>query len=280
MHVDRFFKRDHYVNCTLRSDDDLRRVVAIIKRGKPQFLICYTQAGGDLARFVNEHGLRSWGTIPVLCGAERLFDHDRRALEEAFGPAVFETYGCREVMLIGSECDAHDGLHESMENVIVEIVVTEPNSTTRAAREGEYGEVILTDLNNYGMPFIRYANGDLAIAGPAARCACGRGLRRIRSVEGRTTETLRDGNGGRVSGLVFNLIFSVLAKTVRQFQAVQHKDGSITLRVIPTTELNDLAMDHIRKNCATYLKGITVRVERVAEIHVSKSGKRQPVLIE
>jgi phenylacetate-CoA ligase len=278
--VDRFIKRDYYVDCTLRSDEELTRVVDIIKQMKPRFLVCYTQAGGDLARYVNKTKVRDWGTIPVICGAERLFAHDREALQEAFGPAVFETYGCREVMLIGSECEMHDGLHESMENVIVEIVVTEPDGTKRAAREGELGEVLLTDLHNYGMPFLRYANGDLAIAGSSARCACGRGLRRIKSVEGRTTETIRDANGGRVSGLVFNLIFSVLAKTVRQFQAVQHKDGSITLRVIPTKDLDDVAMDHIRKNCEKYLKGVRVTVERVDDMPVSKSGKRRPVIIE
>jgi phenylacetate-CoA ligase len=183
-------------------------------------------------------------------------------------------------MLIGSECEHHDGLHESMENVLVEIVVSEPNGTKRAAREGELGEVVLTDLHNFAMPFIRYANGDLAIAGSSARCACGRGLRRIKSVEGRTTETLRDGNGGRVSGLVFNLIFSVLAKTVRQFQAVQHKDGSITLRVIPTRDLDDAAMGHIKANCEKYLPRVSVNVVRVDDIAISKSGKRQPVIVE
>jgi phenylacetate-CoA ligase len=277
--IDRVIRRDHYINCTLRGEDELRKVVDVIRQKKPKVLVCYTQAGGDLARYINENGLRDWDTIAVVCGAERLFSHDRQALEQAFGSAVFETYGCREVMLIGSECEQHDGLHESMENVLVEILVKD-GDTTRAAREGELGEIVLTDLHNYAMPFLRYANGDLAIAGPAARCACGRGLRRIHSVEGRTTETLRDGDGERVSGLIFNLIFSVLASTVRQFQAVQHIDSSITLKVIPTSDLDAVALDHIRRNCEKYLRGIKVKVEKVDDIPTSNSGKRQPVIVE
>ena len=282
LRVDRAIKRDIYIDCTLRGDDELAKVVDIIRREKPKFLVCYTQAGGDLARFINARSLRDWGPIAVICGAERLFTHDREAILQAFGAEPFETYGCREVMLIGSECERHDGLHESMENVVVELIVTEENGTQRAAREGELGEVVLTDLHNFSMPFIRYANGDTATAGPSARCACGRGLRRIRSVEGRTTETLRDGDGARVSGMVFNLIFSALAKSVSQFQAVQHKDGSITLRVIPTAQvpLDAAAMAHIRTNCEKYLKGVAIKVEPVAEIMVTKSGKRQPVVIE
>jgi phenylacetate-CoA ligase len=277
--LDHAIKREAYMNCTLRGDDELEKVVELIRRDQPKFIVCYTQAGGDLARYVNAHGKRAWRDVGVVCGAERLFEHDRRALSEAFGPRVFETYGCREVMLIGSECEAHDGLHESMENVLVEIVVRD-GGKLRAAREGELGEVVLTDLHNFAMPFLRYANGDLAIAGSSARCSCGRGLRRIRSVEGRTTETLRDGRGARVSGMVFNLIFSVLAASVRQFQAVQHADGSITLRVVPATKLDAAARAHIRARCETYLEGVKITVLEVSEIATSKSGKRQPVVVE
>ena len=55
---------------------------------------------------------------------ERLFPHDRPVLEAAFSEpgGVFETYGCREFMLMASECPAHAGLHTSMENLIVEII--------------------------------------------------------------------------------------------------------------------------------------------------------------
>ena len=277
--VDRRIKRERYFNCTLRSDKEMMRVVEHIRRARPQAFVCYTQAGADLARFILERGLRDWGTIPVLCCAERLFPADREKLEEAFGPSVFETYGCREVMLIASECEAHDGMHLSYENLIVEVVVTE-DGRERPARPGETGEMVITDLHNLGMPFIRYANGDLAVAGTSERCACGRTLPRIQSVDGRSADTLRDGHGNRVGGLVFNLIFSVLAQTVRQFQAVQHPDGSITLKLIPTSSLDDTAQGHIRKNLQQYLPGVQVRTEVVAEIPPSKSGKRQVVIVE
>ena len=277
--VDRFIKREHYVNCTLRSDAHLKQVVDHIRLRKPETILCYTQAGADLARFINGNRLRQWGTIPVLCCAERLFADDREQLKQAFGDAIFETYGCREVMLIATECEAHDGLHVSAENLIVEIVVEE-NGRTRHAQPGESGEVVITDLHNFGMPFIRYANGDRAIAGKPERCACGRSLPRIAAVDGRSAETLRDGNGHRVSGLVFNLIFSVLAKTVRQFQAVQHKDGSITLRLVPTTDLDATAREHIRANCAKYLPGVPIKTELVTDIPPTKNGKRKVVIVE
>lgn len=277
--LDHAVKRERYVDCTPRSDTDLAAVVATIRRERPQVILCYTQAGAALARWVVERGARTWGTIPVICGAERLFEADRKVLEEAFGPAVFETFGCREVMLIGSECEAHDGLHVSMENLLVEVLVRE-GDRTRPAREGEMGEVVVTDLHNLGMPFIRYANGDLAVAGKTTRCACGRTLPRLGSIEGRVTETLRDAEGNPVSGLVFNLLFVPLAHTVRHFQAVQHVDGSVTLRLAPTRALDEGALAAIRQQCTRYLKGTVVRTEIVGDIPVGANGKRRVVVVE
>jgi phenylacetate-CoA ligase len=189
--LDHALKREVYVDCTPRGEAHLAETVALIAERRPRVMICYAQAGADLARYVVETGSRAWDDIAVITGAEALLDADRAAFEQAFGPQVCETYGCREFMLIGIECAARSGLHVSMENLIVEIVVTE-HGRERPARAGETGEVVLTDLHNHGMPFIRYANGDVATAGTTQRCTCGRTLPRIRSVQGRISETLHD----------------------------------------------------------------------------------------
>jgi phenylacetate-CoA ligase len=277
--VDRALKRERYFDCTVRSDDELLRVARYLGRVRPRVLVCYTQAGADLARFVLDRGLRDWGDLTVLCCAERLFPADRAALKAAFGPAVYETYGCREVMLIGSECEAHDGLHLSYENLIIELVVTE-GGAERPARAGETGEVVITDLHNLGMPFIRYESGDVAVQGSTEPCACGRTLPRISRVEGRVADTLRDGRGNRVAGLVFNVMFTALAQAVRQFQAVQHPDGSVTLKVIPGSGFDENARVEVRRHLQQVLPGVEVRIETVGEIPASASGKRQVVVVE
>jgi phenylacetate-CoA ligase len=215
----------------------------------------------------------------VICGAERLLPTDRKALEEAFGPEVFETYGSREVMLMATECEAHAGLHTSMETLVVEVVVRE-DGTVRAAKPGELGEVLVTDLTNHAMPFIRYANGDLAVAGPEEICACGRALPRLASVEGRVTETLVDGNGARVNGLVFNVVIAHLAHAIRQFQVVQHKDRSVTLRVAPTATFDAGIEGVLRATWERYLSGVPVKLELVPELPIAQSGKRQVVVVE
>jgi phenylacetate-CoA ligase len=279
--LDRWIRRDRYLDCVRRDEPSLLRAVEEIRRYRPQVFVCYTQGGADLARFVLEQGLRTWDSFPVLCAAERLFTADRAVLEEAFGPEIFETYGSREVMLIASECEAHDGLHLSMENLLVELVVDDRKGGLRAARPGESGEVVITDLHNFGMPFIRYASGDRAVAGPPGMCACGRPLLRLGAVEGRQTETLRDGRGGRIGGLVFNVVFGAgLGKGVRAFQAVQHPDDSITLKIVPSSAFDDAARAELRAACERQLVGLRFEIELVPEIPVGPNGKRKIVILE
>ena len=169
------------MDCGLRSPENLALAAEWIRRKRPAVIVAYAHAAVDLARYILTNRLRNWGPIPVICCAEELLAAERQVLSEAFGPEIFETYGCRELMLIATECDAHAGLHVSMENLLVELIVRD-GEKVRAARPGETGEVVVTDLHIFGMPFIRYVTGDFAIAGPAERCPCGRALPRLAGV--------------------------------------------------------------------------------------------------
>ena len=277
--VERALRRETFINCAMRSEADLDRTVEIIRRERPEVIICYSLAGGDLARHVLSRGARDWPDIHVICAGEPLLPDDRVALEGAFGPHVFNTYGCREVMLIGAECELHQGLHMSVENVIVEVVVRE-GGTSRPALPGETGEVLLTDLHNFSMPFIRYANGDLAVAGPTEPCPCGRGLPRLAAVDGRITDTLRDARGGPVGGMVFITTVATVGHRLKMWQGVQHTDGSVTFRFVPGEGFDDSVEAHLQRSLLPYFGGLPVTMERVKEIPLGPNGKRRPVVVE
>ncbi len=278
--IDHRLKRDLYVDSSPRGEEALAAAISQLRAFRPEIIVAYSQGAAALARFVEERGLRDWGDVPVLCGAERVMPHDREVMERAFGP-VFETYGCREVMLIGSECEHHDGMHTSMETMIVEILVREPDGTCRPARPGESGEVAVTDLHNLANPMIRYLTGDLAVAREPGVCKCGRHLERIGPIEGRVAETLRDGQGRAVSGLLFNILFVPLAEAALQFQVVQRRDRSVVLRLVPRGgKLAPAAEKTAREFVAKYLPGCPFVIEELAEIPLSHSGKRRLVVVE
>lgn len=279
--LDRVLKRDLYLDCTPRSEEALAAHVEQLKEFAPHVMVAYAAGAAALARFVNEQKLRDWKDIPVITGAERLWPADREQIEAAFGPA-FETYGCRETMLISSECEAHDGMHVAMETMIVELLVREDDGSIRNARPGELGEIAVTDLHNLACPMIRYITGDMAVARDQAPCACGRNLDKVGTIEGRVTETLRDGQGRPVGGLVFNILFGVLDHVARKFQVVQRLDGSVVMKVVPngTDKLPDRAVDAIRSFARKYLPGTEFEIEYVSDIPLTAAGKRRVVTVE
>jgi phenylacetate-coenzyme A ligase PaaK-like adenylate-forming protein len=199
--LDRTLKRNLHIDCTVRSERALASTARQLREFRPQVIVADAAGVAALARYVNDNGLRTWADIPVIVGAERLWPHDRNQIQQAFGPA-FETYGCGEVMMIAAECEAHDGMHTAMENLIVEVIVRGPGGAVRAAQPGEVGEVAITDLHNLACPMIRYVTGDLAVARGDRRCACGRGLVSIDPIDGRVIEAVTAVEDTAVTGMV------------------------------------------------------------------------------
>lgn len=275
MRLDRALKREGYIDAVRQDEGSLRATAERIARMHPHCIIAYTQALASFARWIHERGARDWPDVRVICAAEALLPNDREAIERAFGPHVFETYGSRETMLVSAECDAHQGMHLSEENLVVEIV-----RDGAPVAPGESGEVLVTDLHNYGMPFIRYANGDVATAAPDARCVCGRTLRKLAGVDGRRSDTLRDANGAPVPGMVFICLLVADTQMLRAFQVVQKKSGDVELKVVRGADFEPERFADVVRRIEPYFRGLPVRVVFCEEIPASASGKRRPIVVE
>jgi phenylacetate-CoA ligase len=274
--VDRALRREVYLDPLHQDDGSLRRVVSCVRATHPHLVVGFTQALVLLARFVEDRRLRDWDDIPVVTGAEGLLPGDRSALARAFGPSIFETYGARETMLIAAECCAHDGLHLAEENLVVELVDADGSSSVA----GEPGDVVVTDLHNYGMPLIRYVNGDVAVMAEERICACGRGLRKLARVHGRRADTLRDRQGVAIPGIMFHALFATKEEIVRQFQAVQRATGEVTLRIVRGQDWAEPAFETIVARLRGYLSGLPLSVEFVERIEPSPSGKLRTIIAE
>jgi len=274
--LDRAFKREVYVDSMRQDEEGRRHALAVLRHQRPSVIVCFTQSLAQFARWVNDRGLRDWEDIAVLCGAEALLASDRAALTRAFGPHVFETYGARETMLIASECEAHDGMHLTEENLLVEIA-----QDGAPVPAGERGDVLVTDLHNYGMPLIRYANGDMARMAQAGQCACGRGLRKLVSVDGRRADILTDGEGNPLPGMFIPPFFvDSDAEVARQFQCIQKPGGELVMRIVKGRDWSAERMELKLRQLRPYLRGLTMKLEYVDAIPPGPSGKMRFVVVE
>ena len=207
----------------------------------------------------------------VFVTGEVCYSHDREAIASFFHVPVADGYGSREAGFIAHECPL-GRMHVTAENVIVEIV--EDGLPLPA---GESGEIVVTHLDAYAMPFIRYRTGDVGRLRPG-RCACGRGLEMMDVVYGRTTDFLYlpDGNVRHALSIVYPL--RALAG-VRQFRVTQHEDYSVTVDVVGDDRNGRITKEAVARQVRPVLGGqVPVRVELVDHIPPTGSGKHRHVV--
>jgi len=170
--------------------------------------------------------------------------------------------------LIAMECDRHQGLHIDCEDVFVELV-DGPDLP-------DMQRIIVTKLNQFGMPFIRYDIGDLA-EGPICTCSCGRGYPVIPRVLGRVTETIRTPDGRSFSGALFPHLFKDCG--IATFRVVQSQDYSLDIALVKLPDQTDEQRRRLRQVVADHVgPSVPVVFRYVDSIERSPSGKLLPVI--
>ena len=247
----------------------LAAFVELLKQEQPTVYVAYANAVYLLARYIKEKGLRNYHRPKsIITSAELLSEEQRQVIESVFECRVFDRYGCREVSVIASECEAHNGLHLCADRLLVEFV--KPDGP---CRPDELGNIVITDLYNYGMPFIRYQIKDMGSFTDRA-CSCGRTLPLMNMIGGRVTDFLVTPDGRVVSGAAMTIYFVATIPGVAQAQLVQKEKNLLLLRLVRGAEF-DAGSDGKIKAAVHKFFGPDMRyeVDFVDEIPLEASGK-------
>jgi phenylacetate-CoA ligase len=207
----------------------------------------------------------------VFATGEVCFPHQRDTIVSYFEVPVADGYGSREAGFIAHECP-EGSMHLCAENVIVEIV--DPDGAPMET--GQTGEIVVTHLDAYAMPFIRYKTGDLGRLKPG-RCACGRGLPMMDVVGGRTTDFLflPDGTVKHALSIIYPLREM---PGVRQFRVVQQADFSVTVEVLADDGAERITKEAVASRIRPVIGDqVGLRIELVDRIEGTASGKHRYV---
>jgi phenylacetate-CoA ligase len=249
------------------SEASMARFARALIRYQPVVLQAYANTLGLFAQYVKAEGIRGIRPRGIICSAEVLTDENRRLIEDTFGCPVFNRYGCREFAVIASECEAHAGMHVNAENLLVEVLV---NGRSRTEQDGE---IVITDLRNFGMPMIRYRIRDVGRI-RQAQCPCPRGLPLMELSGGRITDFLRTTNGSRVSGIVIATYVITGIPGIRQIQFVQDEPRAVTVRLVKGPQWLPSGQEQLTARTRRYLgEAMEVRIEYRERIPQETSGK-------
>lgn len=255
------------------TDKDIADYYQVMLRYNPKLLISYPSIFYLIAETFEKN---CWEFSPkaLQIGGEKLFPFQREFVEKVFKTKMFDFYGARDAGMIALECKEHDGLHIIAENVLVEVL----DENNNPVEEGE-GDLVITDLHNKVMPFIRYRIGDRAVI-TKNTCKCGRGLALLREVIGRSFEVIKFPNGNKVVGT----FWTILLKTepgIKNFQVIQKTNDLIKINYIPDNSFNiksiDKYVEKIHKYSGDKLK---ITFEEVKEIQLTKAGKFKFIISE
>jgi phenylacetate-coenzyme A ligase PaaK-like adenylate-forming protein len=257
--------RELIFNTFSQSDALWQRIYDAAIRYRPVLVVGYVSSLEQFSAFLRATKRTIPGLRSVIAAAEPLFSTQRDAIEAAFQAPVFNTYGSREFMSIGGECEVHDGLHVNIENLVVE---------TRDGSVDQPSEILVTDLHNFGMPFIRYATGDLGTVSDDA-CACGRALPKLNSIEGRVLDALRTADGRTVPGEFFPHLLKEVPE-LAQYRVEQRTLDHLVISAVLAQPLSRRSQTLLEKEILkVFGPAMKWEVQAVSEIPQLSSGKRR-----
>jgi len=240
----------------------------------PKCLFGFPSAFSFLAEFVNQQGYngREANLTLVVTTGESLHEWQEEIITSTFGCPVANEFGSTEagVIAYSHPCGA---LHTMDDGVIVEVIRSNP--------EDEFGEVVVTNLDNWGFPIIRYNHNDLVRDVEIGHeCSLGLGFGLLKGLIGRSQDTIRLASGRVVYCYYFHHLIQYVGG-VKKFQFTQKEPDLFELKVIPRDESfgpaqEEFIRDAVRKN----LEGSTIIINLVDSIPNDPSGKLRYVISE
>ena len=264
--LNNLWRNQYWLNGFHLTDTAMQATFSEMNRCHPHTILAYPSSLYRFATFLSKNGLiPRWQLKGIITSAEMLHQHYRALAEDVFRTKVYNRYGGREVGLIAMEC-AEGRMHINCRDIYLEIDSSNPYT--------EPGEILISQLNNYAMPFIRYRIGDIGRLSDEV-CPCGNQLPILAELLGRTTATFRTKTGTLIHGGYFTQQFyNVIG--VNQFQLIQETFERCVLKLVINAQWQETTGDLlVQKIQNTLGRDVAVTVEFVEDIPLPASGKRE-----
>ncbi|WP_300161551.1 phenylacetate--CoA ligase [Solidesulfovibrio sp.] len=231
------------------SSGGTRRQVAIMQDYRTSVFVATPSYALHLAETIEamDVNVNSLSLRFGLFGAETWTEAMRAAIEDRLKLTATDNYGLSEIMGPGvaGECLEKAGMHVSEDHFLIEIV--DP-ITGEPLPDGEEGEMVVTTLTKEAFPMIRLRTGDITRIIPEP-CPCGRTMRRIGRIVGRSDDMLiiRGVNvfPSRVEGILLEV-----EGTTPNYRIVLDRKGALDEALVEVEPTEELLFDRVSEHQA------------------------------
>jgi phenylacetate-CoA ligase len=257
----------------LFSRDDPEVWIEELRRWRPHLIHGYSLTLKLLGDALQKSGTTDIKVPAVVSTSGVLDDVARELLSSNLGCHVVDIYASEEAgSVIAWECPQCSGYHLGLDTVIVEF-----EREGRVAEPGEDASVLITNLSNFTMPFIRYDQGDVARSSEEEP-VCGRGLPLMDSVRGRAGDYVLLPSGRKLTPHPFFLVLDH-AIGVGQWQIVQERVDRIKVQMTPSFGGVQPATEGVRSKLRDLVgEGVEIEISVVDELVRTTSYKLRSVI--
>lgn len=243
-----------------------------IERFRPKYFTGYAHALYRLAEHLWRNEKLTHHPKAIFTDSEGAPPEYYRVIEEGFQAPCHDVYGISETGWIAVQC-RHDVYHVLQLSCVLEVV----DGVGRPLPYGQTGRLVVTDLTQKAVPYIRYDTGDLGSVSEAA-CECGWRTEILECLEGRSDDYVLTPQGRRVGRLSH---VTKPGRGILESQIAQTARDRIVIRVVPTESFEAPSMKAVVKTARERLgTGMQVEWELVDAIPRTKRGKFKHVVRE
>jgi phenylacetate-CoA ligase len=213
----------------------IRMFLDKIQKHRSKLIYSYPSTLIALGTYIRKWGVKGIAAKKIILSGEVLTIPARKFIEEIFQGEVFDMYGTTEFPAIAQECKMHNGLHVYTDSYFVEVA---PDN-----------EIIVTDLDNYTMPFIRYKTNDLGCS-IQKQCECGSNFPLIEITRGRVSDLIVTPDGQFLRARFFSSLIEK-NREIKKYQIVQEQQNQLSI-FVDNKSLSDSRTDFLIKRCREY----------------------------
>jgi phenylacetate-CoA ligase len=230
--------------------------IDIINREQPRMLYGYPSYLNKIAIVGLAANLKVSYEPIVISSGEQLLPKQRENIKNFFGDKIYNRYGSVEFGNIAYELPGRQGLYVNPIQFIIET--------------NKLNEILITDLDNYATPFIRYNIGDLGKLRQDGNWYV------IDELMGRSNDIILTPSGKMIPSQ-FWTILSKRVESILEFQVVQISEKEVEMWIIdsePTADYSDI-IKIFNRNFGDEMK---LNVKKVSKLELTSYGKLKFVI--
>jgi len=256
--------------------DNTLAINSIIKSNNIKGIYGYSSNIFYLAKLINLENIEVHLKYVILI-AEGLLKQQKKFISDTFDCPVYMDYGASECMRMGFECNRHNGYHMDIYNYYFEYL----NDNGEPCKAGENANIVVTNLNNYIFPLIRYNIGDQCKISNE-KCSCGQIYPLFDQIMGRQSDIIKTPSNDEISLSNFSVFFEYLYEYISQYQLiVDEKINTLIIKIIPAKKIKPEMIKEIKEQILKLINhSMDIKIELVEKIPFEKHGKTKSLIIK